>query len=39
MRQNQEYDAHAEGMKMGFFEQRVEVLGEKYLAADLAAEI
>lgn len=24
---------------MGFFEQRVEILGEEYLATDLAAEI
>src|SRR6266508_2298058 len=39
MRQNQEYDAHTEDVKMGLFEQCVEVLGEEYLAADLAAEI
>lgn len=39
MCENQKDHAHRECVKMGFFEQRVEILGEEYLATDLAAEI
>jgi hypothetical protein len=36
MGENQKHDAHTEGMKVGLFEQSVEVLREKHLSANLA---
>ena len=35
--EDQENHAHGEGMKMGFFEQRVEIFGKEHLTAHLAA--